>query len=68
MALALSYQSLTFLSLGWYLDDLVVDHTVRQGYCGEERQQIGADRVAIDRLGLHRMDDIRQIYHVDVNE
>lgn len=68
MALAFAYESLTFLSLGWYLDDLVIDHTIRQGYGGEERQQIGADRVAVNGLGLHRMDDCRQVYHVDVNE
>ena len=68
MALALANESLTFLSLGWYLNDLVIDHTVRQGYCREERQQIRAHRVAVDGLGLHRMNDIRQVYHVDVNE
>ena len=38
MALALANESLTFLSLGWYLDDLVIDHTIRQRYCGEKRQ------------------------------
>ena len=38
MTLTLAYESLTFLSLGWYLDDLVIDHTIRQRYCGEKRQ------------------------------
>ena len=38
MAFALANESLTFLSLGWYLDDLVIDHTIRQGYGGEKRQ------------------------------
>ena len=59
MALALTNQSLTFLSLGWYLNHLVINHTVCQWHSSEKRQQIGTHAIAIDRYVLYWFDQCR---------
>ena len=68
MAFALTDKPLALPALCRYLNHLIINHTISQRNIREERQQIGANRIAIDRLGLHRMDDCRQVYHIDVNK
>ena len=68
MALRLTNQPLAFLTLRWYLNHLVIDHTVCQWYSSKERQQIGTHAIAIDGYGLNRFDQCRQVYHIDVNQ
>ena len=68
MALALADEPLALFALRGYLDDLVIDHTVGQRHGGEEREQVGADGIAVDGFGLHGTDQRRQVYHVDVDQ
>ena len=68
MTLRLADEPLTLPALCRNLNHLVIDHAVRQGHCGEERQQVGAHRIAVDSLRLDGMNQCRQVYGVDIHE
>ena len=68
MALRLSNQPLTLPALLGYLYHLVINHTVCQGHRGEERQQIGTHGITVDGLGLHRVNNRRQVDDVYINQ